>query len=54
MEKRAAMVFSNHIEELLNPKHAYLYIDVGGGSTELTLYFNSKVNLSTLIQHWHQ
>lgn len=39
----AALVFSNHIEELLNPKFAYLYIDVGGGSTELTLYFNEKV-----------
>ncbi len=39
----AALVFSNHIEELLNPKYAYLYIDVGGGSTELTLYFNNKV-----------
>jgi exopolyphosphatase/guanosine-5'-triphosphate,3'-diphosphate pyrophosphatase len=39
----ASLVFSNHTEEMLNPKHAYLYIDVGGGSTELTLYFNSKV-----------
>jgi exopolyphosphatase/guanosine-5'-triphosphate,3'-diphosphate pyrophosphatase len=39
----AALVFSNHIEEMLNPKFAYLYIDVGGGSTELTLYFNQKV-----------
>lgn len=39
----AALVFSNHIAELLNPKHAYMYIDVGGGSTELTLYFNQKV-----------
>lgn len=39
----ANLVFSNHIEELLNPKHAYLYIDVGGGSTELTLYFDNKV-----------
>jgi exopolyphosphatase/guanosine-5'-triphosphate,3'-diphosphate pyrophosphatase len=42
-KNEAAMVFSNHIEELINPKHAYLYIDVGGGSTELTLYFDSKV-----------
>lgn len=42
-KNEAALVFSNHIEELLNPKHAYLYIDVGGGSTELTLYFDSKV-----------
>lgn len=39
----ASLVFSNHIEEILNPKNAYLYIDVGGGSTELTLYFNQKV-----------
>lgn len=42
-KNEAALVFSNHIEELLNPKYAYLYIDVGGGSTELTLYFNNKV-----------
>lgn len=42
-KNEAALVFSNHIEELLNPKHAYLYIDVGGGSTELTLYFDNKV-----------
>lgn len=39
----ASLLFSNHIEEMLNPKHAYLYIDVGGGSTELTLYFDNKV-----------
>lgn len=39
----AQLVFSNHIEQMLNPKHAYLYIDVGGGSTELTLYYNQKV-----------
>lgn len=38
----AQLVFSNHIEEMLNPKQAYLYIDVGGGSTELTLYHNQK------------
>ena len=42
-KNEAALVFSNHIEELLNPKHAYLYIDVGGGSTELTLYYDNKV-----------
>jgi len=42
-KNEASLVFSNHIEEMLNPKHAYLYIDVGGGSTELTLYFDNKV-----------
>lgn len=39
----ASLVFSNHTEEIINPKNAYLYIDVGGGSTELTLYYNQKV-----------
>lgn len=42
-KNEASLLFSNHIEEILNPKHAYLYIDVGGGSTELTLYYDSKV-----------
>ncbi|MDP2386247.1 MAG: exopolyphosphatase [Bacteroidota bacterium] len=39
----AATIFSNHVEELMDPKQAYLYIDVGGGSTELTLISNRKV-----------
>jgi exopolyphosphatase/guanosine-5'-triphosphate,3'-diphosphate pyrophosphatase len=39
----AATIFSNHIEEMLDPRQAYLYIDVGGGSTELTLISNGKV-----------
>lgn len=42
-KNEASLVFSNHIEEMLNPRHAYLYIDVGGGSTELTLYYDEKV-----------
>ena len=39
----AATIFSNHVEELLDPDKNYLYIDVGGGSTELTLLCNKKV-----------
>lgn len=39
----AATIFSNHVEDLLDPKHNYLYIDVGGGSTELTLISGGKV-----------
>ena len=42
-KREASLVFSNHIEEILSPRYAYLYIDVGGGSTELTLYYDSKV-----------
>ncbi|MFL5752025.1 MAG: exopolyphosphatase [Bacteroidia bacterium] len=39
----AATIFSNHVEDMLDPKQAYLYIDVGGGSTELTLISAGKV-----------
>lgn len=45
-KNEAQLVFSNHVEELINPKHAYLYIDVGGGSTETTLYYDNKVRAS--------
>jgi exopolyphosphatase / guanosine-5'-triphosphate,3'-diphosphate pyrophosphatase len=33
----AQFIFSNHVEDELDPIKNYLYIDVGGGSTELTL-----------------
>jgi exopolyphosphatase / guanosine-5'-triphosphate,3'-diphosphate pyrophosphatase len=33
----AQFIFSNHVEEQLDISKNYLYIDVGGGSTELTL-----------------
>ncbi len=34
----AELIYSNHTEELLNHSRSYLYIDVGGGSTEITLF----------------
>ena len=39
----ADIIFSNHVEEILDLKQSYLYIDVGGGSTELTLISAGKV-----------
>lgn len=39
----AQIIYSNHIEEHLDHDQSYLYIDVGGGSTELTLFANNKV-----------
>ena len=41
-KKEADIIFSTHIEEKLKPNSAYLYIDVGGGSTELTLYHKNR------------
>ncbi|MEP7080144.1 MAG: exopolyphosphatase [Ginsengibacter sp.] len=39
----ASLVFENHIAETLTKDHSYLYIDVGGGSTEVTFFSNGKV-----------
>lgn len=37
-KEEAELIYSNHIEEHLDHDKSYLYIDVGGGSTELTLF----------------
>ena len=42
-DEEASLVFENHIAENLDKDSAYLYIDVGGGSTELTFYENGKM-----------
>lgn len=39
-QREANIIYSNHIEETLDSKRSYLYIDVGGGSTELSVFVN--------------
>lgn len=39
----AQLIFANHIEEILDPDKAYMYIDVGGGSTEISIYNKHKL-----------
>lgn len=39
----ASFIFENHIAENLDKDHSYLYIDVGGGSTELTFFSNNTL-----------
>jgi len=41
--QEARSLFSNHLEAGLMPQKDYLYIDVGGGSTELSLLSEGKV-----------
>ncbi len=42
-QKEAELVYSNRIVEMINKERSYLYVDVGGGSTEITLFSSRKV-----------
>ena len=42
-QDEAAYIYENHVAENLLSQNSYLYIDVGGGSTELTLFSNGKL-----------
>jgi len=50
----ASLIYENHIAENLDKDHSYLYIDVGGGSTELTFFadnyllFKESFNIGTI------
>jgi exopolyphosphatase/guanosine-5'-triphosphate,3'-diphosphate pyrophosphatase len=53
-DDEASFIYENHIAENLDRENAYLYIDVGGGSTELTcfadnhLLFKKSFNIGTI------
>jgi exopolyphosphatase/guanosine-5'-triphosphate,3'-diphosphate pyrophosphatase len=40
----ASLIYENHIAENMDTDHSYLYIDVGGGSTELTFFSEGKLS----------
>ena len=40
--REAEVIYANHIEHRLDPKKNYLYVDVGGGSTEVTMIAKGK------------
>ncbi len=42
----AAIIAMTDLHELINTDATYLYVDVGGGSTEFTLYHNGKTVVS--------
>ncbi len=42
-DMEANLVYENHIAENLDTDHSYMYIDVGGGSTEISFFANGKL-----------
>ena len=42
-EEEATYIYENHFADSLNRDESYLYIDVGGGSTELTFFSDGRL-----------
>jgi exopolyphosphatase/guanosine-5'-triphosphate,3'-diphosphate pyrophosphatase len=42
-QREANIIYASHIEESLDHKKNYLYIDVGGGSTELSVFSKGEM-----------
>lgn len=42
-QREAKIIYASHIEQSLDKKKNYLYIDVGGGSTELSVFSNGEM-----------
>lgn len=53
-KEEANVIYETHIAENLASNHSYLYVDVGGGSTEVTLFsenhivFKESFNIGTI------
>lgn len=41
--KEAAIIASTDLHEFIKPEHTYLFVDVGGGSTEFSLFAKGKI-----------
>ncbi|MFI0426598.1 MAG: Ppx/GppA phosphatase family protein [Flavobacterium sp.] len=42
-KKEAAIIAASDLTQFINSDKAYLYVDVGGGSTEFSLFFEGKI-----------
>lgn len=41
-EEEASVIYSAHMQKFLEENRSYIYVDIGGGSTEITLFENRK------------
>ena len=42
-QKEAGMIYASHAEQTIDKSKNYLYIDVGGGSTELSFFSSGEM-----------
>jgi exopolyphosphatase/guanosine-5'-triphosphate,3'-diphosphate pyrophosphatase len=42
-QEEASYIYENHVADFMSSTESYLYIDVGGGSTELTFFTDGKL-----------
>lgn len=53
-QQEASYIYENHVAENMNTDESYLYVDVGGGSTDLTFFsdgqliFKESFNIGTI------
>ena len=51
----ARIIYENHAEEFLDKNTSYMYVDIGGGSTEITLIYKGRLvasrsfNIGTIL-----
>ncbi|MBU0696426.1 MAG: exopolyphosphatase [Bacteroidetes bacterium] len=45
-QEEANIIYASHIEQTLDRKKSFLYIDVGGGSTELSIFDHGEMKAS--------
>ncbi|MCJ7466958.1 MAG: exopolyphosphatase [Maribacter sp.] len=49
-KREAAIIAATNLQHIIHDENSYLYIDVGGGSTEFTLFDKGKIKVSQSFQ----
>ena len=49
----AAIIASTDLQEFMKPDQTYLFVDVGGGSTEFSLFADGKIVASKSFKNWY-